>query len=273
MQDFDLPPTEITEETAAADFLSTVTGLSRTRIKDTMSKGAVWLERRGSPRRLRRASAQLQAGDRVALYYREAILNTQPAPATLVNDLSCCSVWIKPRGLLCGGSRFGDHCSIDRVVARALDRPTFLVHRLDQFATGVMLLAHSKRAAAHLSDQFRRRTTTKIYRAIVHGRLASAETVTLPIDGREAISFVTPLQATDDFTEVEVQIETGRKHQVRIHLARLGHPIAGDRQQGSSADRDLQLAAVTLAFDHPETAERLTFNLPAAALPRFQEAN
>ncbi|MBT4494100.1 MAG: RNA pseudouridine synthase [Gammaproteobacteria bacterium] len=259
----ELKPLAVTDDCEATAFLSEQTGLSKSRIKLAMTRGAVWLEREGRQRRLRRAKTTLSPPDKIGIYYDESILSTEPPKPTLLSDLGCCSIWIKPAGLMSGGSRFGDHCTIDRVVGNELDRPTFLVHRLDKFAWGLMVLAHGKKSAAHLSRQFQERTVSKTYQALIRGRLMESRLLDTPIDGKPAISHVRPIRPDEDRTLVEVRIETGRKHQIRKHLAESGHPIVGDRLYGSEDVSGLQLAAVELGFLHPETGEPLTFNLPA----------
>jgi tRNA pseudouridine32 synthase/23S rRNA pseudouridine746 synthase len=72
---------------------------------------------------------------------------------------------------------------------------------------------------------------------------------------------------------VEIRIETGRKHQIRAHLASIGFPMVGDRQYGSPEDGQLQLAAVHLAFNHPTTGERCEYDLPVSSRPELQDAN
>ena len=233
----------------AADLLVGVTGLSKTKVKDAMKKGAVWLESEGRTRRLRRASARLMQGDKISVYYSTSVLETEAPLPRLISDEKQFSVWNKPPGLMSGGTRFGDYCAINRVVERKLDRPTFLVHRLDRFVWGLMVLAHSKKAAAYLSHQFQRRETKKVYKAVVKGLIEEPTTISEPIDRKEAISYVLPLARSTDQSLIQIQIETGRKHQIRKHLASAGHPIIGDRLYGDPASGpELLLASTFLAF-------------------------
>lgn len=228
--------------------------LSKGQIKDAMQKGAVWLRRDGRAQRLRRAKRQLRAGDALSLYYNEAILKLEPARPQLLRDEQNYSLWYKPAGLMATGSRYADHHSILRQVELALHRPTLLVHRLDRFTRGVMLLAHSKKTAAALSKQFSDRVVQKIYQAEVVGSMDQSRTVELSVNGKPAVSHIRPLQTNADRTIVEVQIETGRKHQIRTHLAAIGYPIVGDRKAGQG-ERDLQLVAVRLCFVCPDSEQ------------------
>ena len=257
-------------ETYATDFLAQETGLSKSKIKNTMTSGAVWLKSGRSRKRLRRAKAKLVPGDMVSIYYSPKVLEAVPAKPILVDDQSVFSVWEKPVGLMSGGSRFGDHCSINRAVERQLDRPTFLVHRLDRYVWGLMVLAHTKSAAAHLSGQFQDRKTTKIYHAVVHGKLLEERAINTPVDDKVASSTVKPISIDADTSLIEVRIETGRKHQIRRHLTSIEHPVVGDRQHGSEDMRGIQLAAVQLGFKSPVNGEWQSYLLADNKRPRFR---
>jgi len=257
-------------ETYATDFLAQATGLSKSKIKTTMTRGAVWLKSGSGRKRLRRAKAKLFPGEMVSVYYSPKVLEAVPAKPILVDDQSVFSVWEKPVGLMSGGSRFGDHCSINRVVEQQLDRPTFLVHRLDRYVWGLMVLAHSKSAAAHLSGQFQERKITKIYHAVVHGKLSEERAINTPVDGKVASSTVKPISIDADKSLIEVRIETGRKHQIRQHLASIVHPVVGDRQYGSESIRGIQLAAVELSFKSPVNGEWQSYLLADNKRPRLR---
>ncbi len=264
----------------AVDHLAAASGLSRQRIKQAMQKGAVWLERGGHTRRLRRASRTLQPGDRLHLYYDARILAMQPPAARLVHDAGVYSVWIKPAGMYSQGSKWGDHCAIDRRVARQLEpeRPAFIVHRLDRAASGLILIAHQKRSAAALAALFANRRIDKRYQVIVHGRFPDTPQpldFDAPLDGKPAASHVTRLAwaADRDRSLLEVRIDTGRKHQIRRHLAAAGFPVVGDRLYGKTADPDaLQLVACYLAFTSPFDDTPCEYTLPADLLPALEPA-
>jgi tRNA pseudouridine32 synthase/23S rRNA pseudouridine746 synthase len=238
------------------------TGLSKSRIKDAMTKGAVWMTRRGKTRRVRRAKAGVEPGDELAIYYSEKILGDVPPEPKLIEDKKQYSVWYKPAGLLSSGSRYGDHCAINRCIEKAWQKPVFLVHRLDRFATGLIVVAHSKHAAAQLSRQFKDRETIKIYRVIVKGVPESDFTIRQELDGKEAISHVRLLTSHEGLSLLSIKIETGRKHQIRRHLADAGFPVLGDRQYGESTYPELQLCAVGLGFNCPMTGEAVYWELP-----------
>ena len=271
----------VTDEPAqAAELLAQHSGLSKQRIKHCMKQGAVWLTRGAQTQRLRRATRPLKTGDALHLYYNPQIVDATPPQPALIADEGDYSVWHKPSGMLSQGTKWGDHNSIARWAEQQLEpqRPGFIVHRLDRAASGLILVAHSKTAARQLTQLFEQRAVEKEYQAIVHGLVEIKQpplTLQTKIDGRAACSHVSVLETGDDRSLVEVKIETGRKHQIRRHLAGIGHPIVGDRlygneQPGADHDiEDLQLTACRLGFVYssPDTEGIPTPSEKRYALP------
>ncbi|MFK7889948.1 MAG: RluA family pseudouridine synthase [Granulosicoccus sp.] len=254
--------------------LADETRLSQTVIKDAMQKGAVWLYRGKSRQRLRRASRTLKAGDRLVLNYNADLLRQQVPEPDLLHDAGAYSIWHKPAGLFCQGSRWGDFASINRWVEIHLnqmsdraERNVFLVHRLDRATTGLILLCHSKSAARLFSELFANGQITKRYQAIVHGDFSPIphrHEISNPVDGKAARSLVYCAQKTEAFSLVDVELLTGRKHQIRQHLSRLGYPVVGDTLYGRGHDKtypDLQLQSVSLGFTCPLTRSVKEFSV------------
>ncbi len=167
-----------------------------------------------------------------------------------------------------------------------------IVHRLDKDTSGLLAVAKTRAAYDSLVAQLARRAVTRTYRAIVHGRVGPvAGVVDAPIGrhphdrvrmavrpggrGKRAVTRYRVLERFAGFTLVEASLETGRTHQIRVHMASLGHPVAGDDVYGGRRRRPLPvpfaglaLHAVELAFVHPVTGEHLKFASPLP--PRMQ---
>ncbi len=161
-----------------------------------------------------------------------------------------------------------------------------IVHRLDRHTSGVMLVARTDPSHRALAEQFLKRTVDKTYLTLVQGRvLHEAGRVTTPITrdpvrrtrmttklgtGRTAQTYFKVLNRFEKFTFLEVKIGTGRTHQIRVHLASIGHPVAGDKLYGAAvADYGRYfLHAASIGFDSPLTGERINVAVP---LPRELE--
>lgn len=258
----------IDQPAALADLLTAKTGLAKARVKECLLKGGVLLCRQGGKcERARKAKTLLRPGDVVRLAYDPEILNLEPPTPQLLADRIDYSVWDKPAGLLAQGTRFGDHCSLLRLAQLAFTpvRETFLIHRLDREASGVMLIAHSKRAAAALSRLFQEHRVVKEYEITVRGVWDREEqgTITLPLDGREAITAYQLLGRDPESgtSRLRVTLKTGRLHQIRRHFALAGFPVMGDPRYGTGNKNrsGLALRAVRLAFDCPLHNRRQEF--------------
>jgi 23S rRNA pseudouridine1911/1915/1917 synthase len=165
--------------------------------------------------------------------------------------------------------------------------PVRAVHRLDRDTSGLLVFARSVTAERHLMQQFRKHTTHRRYLAVVRGNVV-AETIAtnlvrdrgdgrrgstrLPDVGKRAVTHVKPIERIGDYTVVECRLETGRTHQIRIHLAERGHPLCGEkvyhqplfgepRPDTSGAPR-IALHAAELGFEHPITGQPMRFEMP-----------
>jgi 23S rRNA pseudouridine1911/1915/1917 synthase len=159
-----------------------------------------------------------------------------------------------------------------------------IVHRLDANTTGVMVVAKSERAYSALKRAFRERTVSKTYHALVQGHPDPLRgTIDAPIgrhpsgdgrfavvsDGRPSITHYDTLEAFRAASLASVKLETGRTHQIRVHMAAIRHPCAGDLLYGADPTLAARLGltrqwlhAVELSFEHPATAETVTFTSP-----------
>jgi len=194
----------------------------------------------------------------------------------------------KPSGLLVQGDRTGDACLLD--LARQWIKERYakpgnvflaMVHRLDRPVAGVVLFARTSKAAGRLARQFRERSVNKGYLAVVQGAVAlktqrrvdhierrdrTSRVVPAPTaDSQEARLSYTRLGTAGDKSLLEVTLETGRRHQIRIQLARMGHPILGDLRYGAGKPlpgREIALLARSLSVDHPTRKTRLNLICP-----------
>ncbi|MCX5877368.1 MAG: RluA family pseudouridine synthase [Deltaproteobacteria bacterium] len=253
----------------ACDLIAARAGLAKSRVKDAMCKGAVWLtEKRGGRKRLRKATAQQRPGDILELSYDPRLLAVKPPLAQCLHDARQYSVWLKPAGLLAQGTDYGDHCSLVRQVEVhfRLKRPVLPVHRLDREAAGLMILAHSKTAAAKLSQLLQDNAIDKQYRVTVLGRPSPEQgVIELPLDHKPAITqyILTTYDPATDTSVVEVTLKTGRLHQIRRHFALLGHPVLGDPKYGvgNKNTTGMELVAHRLAFRCPFTRKEVCISL------------
>jgi tRNA pseudouridine32 synthase/23S rRNA pseudouridine746 synthase len=275
----------ITALTALFDNLNkTDNPLSKAQLKQAISKGALWLTRGKHTQRLRRVKKMMTPGDQLHFYYNETVLDSEIPKAILISDKLDYSVWYKPYGMLSQGSKWSDHCTIGRFAQQyfSSERAVFVVHRLDKAATGLILVAHSKEAAKALSSMFENRTVNdnsldKYYQIIVHGNHSVNEqpqVITTEVDGKSAQSTFQCLSydKIQDRSLIEVKIDSGRKHQIRVHAASIGLPVVGDRLHGiadKNESLNLQLCAVTLSFICPITQIKQDFSLPDELRPKL----
>jgi tRNA pseudouridine32 synthase/23S rRNA pseudouridine746 synthase len=262
----------IDDPDSACEFIAHHTGLSKSRIKDAMNKGAVWIRKeKGKQYRIRRASATLKTGDYLSLYYDDKLLALAPLRPECLDDQSRYSVWFKPAGLMAQGTKYGDHCSLLRQAELFFKskRKVFPVHRLDREASGIVLIAHDKTAAGKLSRLFLSQQIIKRYRARVLGNLAAQRPrgkIDRPLEGKPAVTefAVTDYDPASNISSVDIILHTGRKHQIRRHFEAIGFPVMGDPRYGKGNKNNcgLKLMATTLEFHCPFKKKDRVFESP-----------
>lgn len=162
-----------------------------------------------------------------------------------------------------------------------------IVHRIDKDTSGLLMIAKNDQAHVALADELKDKKSLRKYWAIVHGNLPNDRgVIEAPIGrsekdrkkqavtakGKPALTRFQVLERFGDYTLVELQLETGRTHQIRVHMAYIGHPVAGDEVYGprkTLKGHGQFLHARTLGFTHPRTGEVLEFTAEAPAI--FQE--
>ncbi|MBE7721761.1 RluA family pseudouridine synthase [Lacrimispora indolis] len=179
------------------------------------------------------------------------------------------------------------HCRNDLSGINGVMRPG-IVHRIDMDTTGVLIVCKNDMAHNSISEQLKEHSITRKYAAIVHGNLKEDEgTINAPIgrhpvdrkkmsinekNGREAVTHYRVLERFKQFTYIQCQLETGRTHQIRVHMASIGHPLLGDSVYGP-AKCPFRLTGQTLhagilGIIHPRTGEYMEFTAP---LPDYFE--
>ncbi len=265
--------------------------LTRSRVRRLIDEGLVTVDGRLPAK----AGVKLEVGQpvQVTLPVPQPIdLKPEPIPLRIVYEDDDLLVVDKPAGLPVHPSAgHAQHTLVNAVLAHCPGlsglggegRPG-IVHRLDKDTSGLIIVAKNDAAHVSLARQLKERRVEKTYLALVEGRLRPVEgVIEAPVGrhprdrkrmavverGREARTRYRVLREVDGRSLVEVRPETGRTHQIRVHFAAIGHPLAGDPLygRGSARPRSLKrqfLHAQRLAFAHPRTGERLELEAPLA---------
>ena len=233
------------------DFLGKRLDLSRRSAKKLVDSRHVHVNRK----RVWMARHMLYTGDQVDITLADQDTGYL-APSILHQDDDIL-IFNKPAGML----TVEDDTSLDSWARSALGEPDLAcVHRLDRNTSGCVIAVRNPSLFPALKEQFRKREVDKRYQAIVHGRTGSTDrTIDHPIDGRPAITHMKVRATAELASHVELRIETGRTHQIRLHLASIRHPVAGDTQYVQRSVESPALRAVPRQMLH---ASRLQFNHP-----------
>lgn len=275
-------------------YLASVTEYSRSRIQNEIAAGKIRVN--GA---LARPGDKLKPGDVVTVDIeppREPEVKAENIPIEIVYQDECLAVINKPQGMVVHPAPgHADGTLVSALLWHIGDlsgiggelRPG-IVHRLDKDTSGLIVIAKNDESHAALAAQMADKSARRIYDAIVHGGFAENEFVIdksigrsrsdrkkMAIDrgGRRAVTRIRVLERFGEFTHVEASLETGRTHQIRVHLSSIGRPVAGDTVYGPKTprlhDKGQLLHAGTLVLRHPKTGEEMTFHSP---LPDYFEA-
>ncbi|MGE3611558.1 MAG: RluA family pseudouridine synthase [Bacteriovoracaceae bacterium] len=227
-------------------------------IRDAALKGAVWHQKKsqGKVLRMRALESKLHAEDSVTFYYDPKVLSLRaPEGIECISQNNNYSIWFKPAGVVTQGTQTGDHASLLRYVELKVKKEAYLVHRLDRETAGLSIVAHNLKAAARLSDLFQKNLIKKTYEAVILGHfpVGYKQTIKQSLDDKEAITHFEVKASNQEKSLVEIQIDTGRLHQIRRHFEMISHPVIGDPKygKGNKNKEGLQLLAKALYFQDP----------------------
>ncbi|WP_339289670.1 RluA family pseudouridine synthase [Paenibacillus sp. FSL E2-0201] len=264
-----------------AFLLSHITGRGRNAIKSILSRGQVAV----NGKVVTQHNFQLHPRQTVTIDQEKPVQVAEMIGLTIVHEDDDLIIIQKDAGLLSIATAEENELTAYRQLTEhvRISNPKnriFVVHRLDRDTSGVMMFAKSERIQQALQTTWKDTVKERSYVALVEGAVKRPEgtvsswlkeTSTLKMyssphegDGLHAITHYKLLQANRHFSLLEVKLETGRKNQIRVHMADIGHPIAGDKKYGAETKTvgRLGLHARVLSFIHPTTGELMTFESP-----------
>jgi len=259
-----------------------VPGASRRTLKQMLEHGRIQV----NGKEVRRGSEPLPEKAKVIILPKAATIAEPPVPILLEDDHLI--VAVKPAGMLSVSTREAARESLwsslrKMLRVRGKGEKIHLVHRLDEAASGILVFAKSEMAKKTLKALFEKHGVDRRYAALVEGRMvaqkgtfksrlvemdeprhrvrsvADRDPVSVQAKARLATTNYTVLSYAKGLTAVEVRTESGRKHQIRVHFAEAGHPVAGDTLYGAARGPRLFLHAWVLGFAHPVTRAPLRF--------------
>ena len=235
------------------EFLADALSLSKRKAKQIVDSRNVFV----NERRTWMATHKLVPDDLVEIHSHDETTTDETMLDSIVFENDHFLILNKPAGLVSNGPRSAEA----KLQWLFSSKSILAVHRLDRDTTGCLLFAKDERAQGAAERLFKDRVIQKTYTALVEGYMPQrTKIITTPIEGRPAVTKVTPLRSKEIASLVEVKIETGRTHQIRIHLAQIGHPILGDKQYVVSEVADPALRSVNRQMLH---ASSLSFTDPA----------
>ena len=267
-------------------------GFSRSYIQKIIADKAVTVDSKAV-----KASYRVAEGETVKILIPEPIaLDIVPEniPLDIVYEDNDLLIVNKPQGMVvhpAPGHYSGTlvnallyHCRDSLSDINGVMRPG-IVHRIDRDTSGLLVVCKNNNAHHALAEQFAVHSITRSYRAIVYGNLKSEEgTVDAPLArmkndrkkigidpaGKRAVTHYKVVERFGQFTDLECRLETGRTHQIRVHMSSINHPLVGDPVYGPAKDRfhlnGQMLHAMTLGFIHPSSGEYVSFTAP---LPKY----
>ena len=266
--------------------------LSRVAIQRLVSNGKIWVNGKKV-----KTSYKVQTGDKIQIEEEKPVeisLKAENIPLDVIYEDADIIVINKPKGMVVHPANGNpDGTLVNAVMAICKDslsgiggeiRPG-IVHRLDKDTSGIIVVAKNDKAHINLSEQIKNHEVKKTYIALVRGIVKENEaTINMPIgrsekdrkkmavkrNGKKAITHFKVLQRYDNYTLLEVNIETGRTHQIRVHLSQIGYPVIGDEVYSNGKnewnEKGQCLHAKSLEFIHPTTGKNMYLE---AELPEY----
>lgn len=264
-----------------------LTGKTRSAVQKLVAEGHVRIN--GSPAA---KNSKLRAGDAVTVEEPEPKsldVEAEDIPLSILYEDDDLLVVNKPKGMVvhpAAGNERGTlvnallyHCKDSLSGINGVIRPG-IVHRIDKDTSGLLIVAKNDNAHVKLAEQIERHSFSRVYHAVVYGNIKEDEgtietqlgrhpndrkkMAVLSSGGRHAVTHFRVLERYGSFTYVELRLETGRTHQIRVHMASIGHPVAGDPVYGPKKVLNFLngqcLHAKTIGFVHPTTGEYLEFD-------------
>lgn len=293
MNNYTVTPQDATEKCRLDAFASKVFEISRARVQELISEGLITVNGKKCEKKL-----LLSAGDEISVELppeKELEATPQDIPIDIIYEDDYLLVVDKPRGMVVHPAAGNPdktlvnallyHCKGRLSSINGVIRPG-IVHRIDKDTSGLLIVAKTDEAHQGLAEQIAVHSFERKYEAIVGGHFKeNCGTVCAPIgrhktdrkkmavtehNSKEATTHWQVVSESKDYTHLELTLETGRTHQIRVHMAYIGHPVAGDTVYGNARYRlgmeGQCLFAKYISFVHPITGETMTFE---AARPAY----
>ena len=268
--------------------------LSRSMVQKLIKENRVFVNGKNE-----KESYKIKVNDNITIQIEEpksSKLEAQDIPLDIIYEDNDIIVINKPKGMVVHpGNGNPDNTLVNAVLAHCKGslsgiggeiRPG-IVHRIDKDTSGLIIVAKNDKSHINLSEQIKNHEVTKIYTALVKGNISEDEaTIDMPIgrdkkdrkkmsvtrDGKEAVSHIKVIKRYGNYTLIRVKIDTGRTHQIRVHMAKIGHPVVGDEVYSSGKNefcvKGQMLHSTILKFKHPISGKEIMLEAP---LPQYFE--
>ena len=268
--------------------------LSRSMVQKLIKENRVFVNGKNE-----KESYKIKVNDNITIQIEDpksSKLEAQDIPLNIIYEDNDIIVINKPKGMVVHpGNGNPDNTLVNAVLAHCKGslsgiggeiRPG-IVHRIDKDTSGLIIVAKNDKSHINLSEQIKNHEVTKIYTALVKGNISEDEaTIDMPIgrdkkdrkkmsvtrDGKEAVSHIKVVKRYGNYTLIRVKIDTGRTHQIRVHMAKIGHPVVGDEVYSSGKNefgvKGQMLHSTILKFKHPISGKEITLEAP---LPQYFE--